>query len=236
MPEKKCVFEKPGDGNKKVICKKNGNLEYIFLLPEDSQKDLTMEKEIVVEEGGSAHVYFFYFGGKNVYSTVNINLKFFSQIQYNVIFFLDKKQSLRLEENYNFLQPHGFGRFITKGFTAGNACGEYCGNIVIEKDSQETDGRLEVHSFIMGQGAKCNMLPKLDIRANNVKAGHAASVSKIDGDNLFYLETRGIKKNDAIKLIIEGAFLDVTNRFSDPDIGDMILKMAMEKFDSIYYG
>ena len=80
------------------------------------------------------------------------------------------------------------------------------------------------------------MLPKLDIRANNVKAGHAASVSKIDGESLFYLETRGIKRNDAIKLIIEGAFLDVTNRLSDPSIGDMILKMAMKKFDSIYYG
>ena len=236
MPEKYCVFEKPGDNNKKIVCKRNSSLEYIFLLPQDIQKDIALEKETVVEAGGDAQVYFFYFGGKNIHSEIKISMKSFSKIHYDVIFFLDKKQSLTLDENYNFLQPHGFGRFITKGFTAGESCGEYCGTIIIEKDSQETDGRMEVHSFILGQGAKCNMLPKLDIRANNVKAGHAASVSKIDGESLFYLETRGIKRNDAIKLIIEGAFLDLTNRLSDPSIGDMILKMAMKKFDSTYNG
>jgi len=235
MLGKNFIFEEaPGGEGKKIICRKNSELEYIFLLPEAVQKNITLEKEIVVEEGGSARVYFFYFGGADVHSKLKIGLKSFSRMNYDVIFFLDKKQVLQLDENYSFHEPRGFGRFCAKGFVSGESRGEYNGNIIIEKKSQETDGKLEVHSYILGSGAKCGMLPKLDIRANNVKAGHAATVSKIDDDNLFYLESRGIKKNDAMRLIVEGAFLGVTNRLTDQNVGDAILEMARKKFDTIY--
>lgn len=234
MPKKNFIFEEAGKrGGKKIVCGKNAEFEYVFLLPETFRKDMALEKEIMVEDGAHARAYFFYFGGMNIHSKIVINLKSSSRINYNVVFFMDKKQVLRLDEYYNFIDPKGFGRFCAKGFVAGESRGEYNGAITIEKNSQETDGTLEVHSFVLGRGARCGMLPKLDIRANNVKAGHAATVSKIDDDNLFYLQSRGMEKSDAMKLIVEGAFLAVTNQLSDKNIGDRILKTAINKFEEV---
>ena len=46
--------------------------------------------------------------------------------------------------------------------------------------------------------------PELEIKNNEVKASHSASVGRIDEEQLFYLESRGVEKHDAEKLIIKG--------------------------------
>jgi Fe-S cluster assembly scaffold protein SufB len=51
--------------------------------------------------------------------------------------------------------------------------------------------------------------PKLEIENNDVKASHAATVGKIDEDQLFYLESRGVNINEAKKLIVEGFLKEV---------------------------
>lgn len=44
----------------------------------------------------------------------------------------------------------------------------------------------------------------MEIKNNEVKASHSASVGRIDEEQLFYLESRGVEKHDAEKLIIKG--------------------------------
>ncbi|EKD43951.1 MAG: hypothetical protein ACD_72C00061G0003, partial [uncultured bacterium] len=52
----------------------------------------------------------------------------------------------------------------------------------------------------------------LEIRTDEVKAGHAASIGKVDEDALFYLLSRGLSQKDARTLLVEGFFeTEMTN-------------------------
>jgi len=46
--------------------------------------------------------------------------------------------------------------------------------------------------------------PKLEIESDDVKASHAATVSKIDEEQIFYLQNRGVDRKKASDLIVEG--------------------------------
>jgi Fe-S cluster assembly scaffold protein SufB len=83
---------------------------------------------------------------------------------------------------------------------------EMKGKIVIGKKVKDVDVFLEQRVLLVGEGARAVVVPDLEIESNQVKAGHAASVGKIDEEQLFYLTSRGLNKEEAVELLVE-AFL-----------------------------
>jgi len=80
------------------------------------------------------------------------------------------------------------------------------GKVLIHKDAIGANAFLRFKVLLLGKNAKVEVDPELEILTNDVKASHAASVGQIDGEQLFYLMSRGINKEESIKLIVE-AFL-----------------------------
>ena len=78
--------------------------------------------------------------------------------------------------------------------------------ILIEKDAVGAEAFLRFKVLLLGENARAEVDPELEILCNQVKASHAASVGQIDEEQLFYLMSRGLSKQDAVKLIVE-AFL-----------------------------
>ncbi len=78
--------------------------------------------------------------------------------------------------------------------------------------------RSEAHQkifVIISDQAKTSAHPNLVIDNFDVKASHANSIGQISPDQLYYLNSRGINKSDASKLIIMGYFNPVLNSFDD---------------------
>ena len=55
-------------------------------------------------------------------------------------------------------------------------------------------------------------IPNLEIEANDVRCGHAASVGPVDEETVFYLQSRGIPRGEAERLIVTGFFQEVLDR------------------------
>ncbi|PKL36422.1 hypothetical protein CVV38_00755 [Candidatus Peregrinibacteria bacterium HGW-Peregrinibacteria-1] len=81
---------------------------------------------------------------------------------------------------------------------------DYLGNLVIKKPAQQTDCYLSHKTLILSPKAKVNTKPCLEIEADDVKAGHAATVGNIDEEALFYLKSRGLNEHQSKKLIVQG--------------------------------
>ncbi len=81
------------------------------------------------------------------------------------------------------------------------------GKILIQKDAVGADAFLRLKVMLLGENAKAEVDPELEILTNDVKASHAAFVGQIDEEQLFYLMSRGIDRQNAIKLMVE-AFLN----------------------------
>ncbi|HLC92980.1 MAG TPA: SufD family Fe-S cluster assembly protein [archaeon] len=81
------------------------------------------------------------------------------------------------------------------------------GMIRIEESGSKTNALLECHSMIMGEKASSNQIPSLEIKTDDVKATHSATVAKIDEEEMFYLQSRGIEKESARKMVVK-SFLE----------------------------
>ena len=75
------------------------------------------------------------------------------------------------------------------------------------KEAVKANVWLESRALLFGE-SQCRFDPRLEILTSEVeRAGHAAAVSRISEEELFYLASRGLNQMDAEKLKIEGFFL-----------------------------
>ncbi len=100
--------------------------------------------------------------------------------------------------------PNTFGRVVVRGIAENGARVKVNGRVIIAKSAQETDSFLEMKILLLDKLSSAVAEPELEIEANLVKASHAASVGKIDEEQIMYLRSRGVGLIEAKKLIVEG--------------------------------
>jgi Fe-S cluster assembly protein SufD len=105
---------------------------------------------------------------------------------------------------------------------------DYKGNIRIEKNAGQSDAHLTSRTLLLSPDAHVNTVPALEILANDVKAGHSATIGKIDEESLFYLLSRGLDKDAAKKLIIE-SFFESQIKMIDDESAQKIVREKLGK-------
>lgn len=106
-------------------------------------------------------------------------------------------------------------RLLSKGAVAEESRSIYTGLIEIERGAKRTDARQTNHNLLLSPHAHADTVPNLDIRENDVTCAHASSVGPLDELQRWYLESRGVSRHDAERLMIQGFFnemLDVLPR------------------------
>ncbi len=95
---------------------------------------------------------------------------------------------------------------LSKGAVADESRSVYTGLIEIEKGAKRTDARQTNHNLLLSPLAHADSVPNLDIRENDVVCAHASSVGPLDELQRWYLESRGVERHDAERLMIQGFF------------------------------
>lgn len=99
--------------------------------------------------------------------------------------------------------PETMSKVAVKGVMFNQAEVNFYGLIRIEKGANGANCFLRA-DFLLFDKAKAKPQPFLEILENEVQAGHAATISRVDEGQLFYLMSRGLTKKRAEKLIIDG--------------------------------
>ena len=98
---------------------------------------------------------------------------------------------------------------LSKGAVADHSRSVYTGLIEIEKGAKRTDARQTNHNLLLSPAAHADSVPNLDIRENDVMCAHASSVGPLDELQRWYLESRGVSREDAERLMIQGFFYEM---------------------------
>ena len=108
----------------------------------------------------------------------------------------------------NIVSKHVVGetncRVDVKGVVSNGARVKIKGTVKIDKGASGSDSFLAMKLLMLDDKSSAVAEPELEIENNEVKASHSASVGRIDEEQLFYLESRGVEKTEAEKLIING--------------------------------
>ncbi len=89
------------------------------------------------------------------------------------------------------------------------------GLIKIDDGAQKTNAFLKENVLLMSKNAQADAIPNLEIEADDVKASHAATIGKIDEEQIFYLMSRGLTRKKAEEMIVEGFLEAVKTRIGN---------------------
>lgn len=104
--------------------------------------------------------------------------------------------------------PHTRATTTLHGVAGDTAQLSFVGRIIIEADCGDSQSFLTERILLLSDTAKAEAIPDLEIKTDDVKCSHAASISRIPEEHLFYLRSRGLDQAAAEALIIEG-FLEL---------------------------
>ena len=106
----------------------------------------------------------------------------------------------------------------------------FSGLIVVDPDAQKTDAYQSNRNLMLSGDAEANSLPGLEIQANDVRCSHGATSARIDADQEFYLQSRGIRKPQADELLVFGFFEQVLAKIENTELHDQLATIIRRKF------
>lgn len=103
-------------------------------------------------------------------------------------------------------------RIVSKGISAGHSENSYRGLVRMTSGAENGRNFSQCDSLLLGDKCGAHTFPVIDVRNNTAIVEHEASTSKINEDQLFYCNQRGISTEDAVALIINGFAKEVFNK------------------------
>lgn len=128
--------------------------------------------------------------------------------------------------------PHTSSNLLYKNVLLDRARTIFSGLIVVEADAQKTDAYQSNRNLMLSDQAEANSLPGLEIQANDVRCSHGATTARIDPEQQFYLEARGINPSRADELLVFGFFEEVLNKLTDDHLHAALTNFIQSKFKS----
>ena len=123
----------------------------------------------------------------------------------NGLYLADGNQRVSTKVNIFHNVPECHSSQLFKGILDGESKTSFSGRIYVAKDAQKTEAYQANNNLLASRTAKAYTQPHLEIYADDVKCSHGATVGSLNEDELFYMRSRGIAKDEA-KLLQQQAF------------------------------
>jgi len=126
--------------------------------------------------------------------------------------------------------PHTKSDLLYKNALLDRARTTFSGLIVVDPDAQKTDAYQSNRNLMLSDDAEANSLPGLEIQANDVRCTHGATSNRIDPQQMFYLEARGVTPAKARELLVFGFFEEVLNRLEHEGLHESLRQLIATRF------
>lgn len=150
------------------------------------------------------------------------------------VFFTDHDQryAIKTLSHHNALNTNA--ETLVHGVLTDSSRVEFDGMIRIEPKAQYTASFLSDHTLLLSDECRAESIPGLEIGANEVSASHGATTGKIDEEQLFYLMVRGIPKDEAERIIVQGFFEPVLQRIPLESLRIRLRRSIIQRMSGSY--
>lgn len=174
-----------GKLKKSLVVRKNELLVYILIGFHPGAKEVSV---VLKEEGAKAEILGCYLGQKGKAEIKTVQHHLAANTESNLLI----RTVLFSDAVFNF---HGLIR--------------------VEKKIKKVKATLKNNNLIVGEKAKVESEPHLEILANQVTCQHGVTVTKLNEETLFYLKSRGLPESKAKKILITGFLKEIINQVPD---------------------
>jgi Fe-S cluster assembly scaffold protein SufB len=138
------------------------------------------------------------------------------------IFFTEKDEHLdAFAVDLHETGPSG-GDVHWRGAATGSSRASFEGLIKIEPGAQQTHTYLQIHTMMLSPKARLDAIPSVLVSADDVSASHGGTVGELDEDLVFYMQSRGLDRATAVRVIVEGFFEPLLAELHDEPLEELI--------------
>lgn len=125
------------------------------------------------------------------------------------LYLLTGKQHVDNHTLADHAMPNCFSNELYKGIMDDKSTGVFNGKIMVRQDAQKTNAYQSNGNILLSEDATIYSKPQLEIFADDVKCSHGATSGQLSKDEMFYLRSRGIDKDEARVLLLNAFANDV---------------------------
>ena len=146
------------------------------------------------------------------------------------LYFADAGQHLEQQVYVDHDAPHTRSRVTYKGALQGaGARTVWVGDVLIRQTATGTDSYEQNRNLVLTDGTRADSVPNLEIETGDIAgAGHASATGRFDDEQLFYLQARGIREDEARRLVVRGFLTEIVQQIGDPELQER-LEIAIEE-------
>ncbi|WP_009632052.1 Fe-S cluster assembly protein SufD [Synechocystis sp. PCC 7509] len=128
--------------------------------------------------------------------------------------------------------PHGTTNQLHKCIVSEKSHGVFNGKVFVPKPAQLTNAAQLNRNLLLSSRARIDTKPQLEITADNVKCSHGATVSQLEDDEIFYLQSRGINASDARNLLVNAFAAEIINKLPIDSLRES-LNASIKRFSTV---
>jgi Fe-S cluster assembly protein SufD len=148
------------------------------------------------------------------------------------IYMASEGQWFDLQPYVRHIAPRASSDVLFKGALQGASRTVFRGNVFVHRDAYGTATDENNRSLILTEGARADATPFLEIECSDITAGHGSATGQIDARYLYYLQSRGIDRETALRLIVTGYFNDVLDEAAMPGVTEYALGIIEQRIAS----
>ena len=140
----------------------------------------------------------------------------------NGVYLPRNKQLIDYHTNVEHRVPHCTTDEVFRGIIGDSAKAVFNGRIHIHQDAQKTLAEMSNRNLLTSPNAEINSKPELEIYADDVRCGHGATIAQLDESSVFYLQSRGVTRADAVRMLSFGFINELLNEVPEQAIQDYL--------------
>lgn len=173
----------------------------------------------------------FTFGGRLVRNDINVYLDGEGiDCRVDGLYLAEGTQKIDTHTRLDHAKPHCNSFELFKGILKDEATAIFNGKIMVHQIAQKTNAKQSNKNLLLSERATVHTQPQLEIFADDVRCTHGSTVGQLDGEAIFYLSTRGIDKETARAMLIDGFAGEIVDRVKNEALRGSISRTVFERF------
>jgi len=192
-------------GSLTVLSGNNSSIQTVTVIDEGDESTVFLHRNFELPENAALADFQSYSGGILIKSRTEVELtgeKADARLYGLIMSSADSHVAMRSVQRHKV--KNCYSQAIVKSVVGGRGRSIYQGLIEVEEEAPLTDAYLTNHNIVLNNGARADSIPSLKIRNNDVKCSHGSTTGKIDEEQILYLTSRGLGREDARQMILEG--------------------------------
>lgn len=208
------------------FLEKSSTASYIKMQSQDSQNYYLGHTKIYQKENSRSLAYFELGQSKVSREDISIHLEEeHAESQAFGLFHTQNKHHVDYSLSIHHSASHTKSQQLFKGVADDESRGIFNATIKVDKDLKKINAHQLSRNLLLSSKAEIDAKPQLEIDSDDVKCAHGAAIGKLRPDEIFYLQTRGISKSKAEKMLVDAFIEEVLYKIENSELQKSIVEL-----------